>query len=183
MTRKISAYARRMRRAPDGGTFNGAEWINTFQRCRGYTDEPIPGAFNADGGQTITAARGAALRVRAAFDNIKTSQVPGDDTEPHDMLAHALGVAWLRAIDIAGTDASTNPMLPIIQAGTDAVLRMAERKRRLNVWGLDGPGITQVAEALDVYEEILMNSSPAQMAAAADKRATLLALRRLTPPR
>jgi len=184
MTRKLSTYARKMRRTATGGTFNGAEeWINTFQRCRGYPDEPIPGAFNADGGQTITAARGAALRVRAAFDNIKTSQVPGDDTEPHDMLAHALGVAWLRAIDIAGTDASTNPMLPIIQAGTDAVLRMAERKRRLNVWGLDGPGITQVAEALDVYEEILMNSSPAQMAAAADKRATLLALRRLTPPR
>ena len=65
--RKTSAYARRMRRAPDGGTFNGAEWLNTFQRCRNYTDEPIPGSFNADGGQTVTAARGAALRVRAAF--------------------------------------------------------------------------------------------------------------------
>jgi len=183
MTRKTSTYARRMRRQPDGGTFNGAEWLNTFQRCRGYTDEAIPGAFNADGGQTIAVARGAALRVRAAFDNIKTGQVPGDDTEPHDMLAHALGVAWLRAIDIAGPDASTNTMLPIIQAGTDAVLRMAERKRRLNVWGLDGPGLVQVAEALDVYDEILMNSSPAQMSAAADKRAQLLALRRLAPPR
>ena len=181
--RKTSAYARRMRRAPDGGTFNGAEWLNTFQRCRNYTDEPIPGSFNADGGQTVTAARGAALRVRAAFDNIKTGQVPGDDTEPHDMLAHALGVAWLRAIDIAGPDANQNPMLPLIKAGTEAVLRMAERKRRLNVWGLDGPGLTQVAEALDMYEEILMNSSPAQMAAAADKRATLLALRRIAPPR
>jgi hypothetical protein len=63
------------------------------------------------------------------------------------------------------------------------VLRLAERKRRLNVWGLDGPGIAQVADALDVYDEILMNSSPAQMSAAADKRAKLLALRRLAPPR
>ena len=178
MTRKLSAYARRMRRQPDGGTFNGAEWLNTFQRCRGYTDEAIPGAFNADGGQTITAARGAALRVRAAFDSIKAGQVPGEDTEPHDLLAHALGVAWLRAIDIAGDDANQNAMLPIIKAGTDAVLRMAERKRRLNVGGLDGPGLAQVADALDVYDEILMNSSPAQMSAAADKRAQLLALRR-----
>ena len=174
MTRKLSTYARKMRRTATGGTFNGAEWINTFQRCRGYTDETIPGAFNPDGGQTITAARGAALRVRAAFDSIKTGQVPGDDTEPHDMLAHALGVAWLRAIDIAGDDASQNPMLPLIKAGTDAVLRMSERKRRLNVWGLDGPGLTQVADALDVYDEILMNSSPAQMADAAEKRAKLL---------
>lgn len=183
MTRKTSPYARRMRRQPDGGTFNGAEWINAFQRCRGYTDEPIPGSFNADGGQTITAARGAALRVRAAFDNLKAGQVPSDDPEPHDLLAHALGVAWLRAIDIAGHDPTQNPMLPLIKAGTEAMLRMAERKRRLNVWGLDGPGISQVADALDVYDEILMASSPAQMSAAADKRTTLLALRRIEAPR
>lgn len=183
MTRKISTYARRMRRAPGGGTFNGAEWLNTFQRCRNYTDEPIPGSTCADGGQTITDAIGAALRVRAALDNLKAGQVPPTDTEPHELLAQALGVAWLRAIDIAGPDACKNPMLPLIKAGTDALLRMAEHKRRLNVWAPDGPGFAQVADALDVYDEILLNSSPAQMAAAADKRATLLALRRIAPPR
>lgn len=137
--------------------------------------------FNPDGGQTVTAARGAALRVRAAFDSIKTGSVDGSDSEPHDLLAHALGVAWLRALQIAGGDYAENPMLPILKDGIDAVQRMAERKHRLNVWGLDGPGITQVADALDVYDEILMNSSPAQMAAAADKRAQLLAVRRKLP--
>ena len=71
MIRKTSAYARKMRRQHERAQFNGAEWINTFQRCRGYTDEPIPGAWNPDGGQTVTAANGAALRVRAAFDVIK----------------------------------------------------------------------------------------------------------------
>lgn len=175
MTRKLSTYARKMRRRPELGVANGAEWLNAVQRCRPYTEsDPIPGTWLESGGETISAARKSALRVRAAFDGIKSGQVPGEDAEPHDLMAHALGVAWLRAIDIAGDDAIQNPMLSIIKAGTDAVLRMAERKRRLNVWGLDGPGLTQVADALDVYDEILMNSSPSQMADAAEKRAKLL---------
>ncbi len=172
--RKTSAYARKMRRQPERAQFNGAEWINTLQRCRGYTDEPIPGAFNADGGQTVTAANGAALRVRAAFDVIKTATVAPDDMEPHDLLTHAVGVAWLRAIEIAGHEPGKNPMLPILKLGTNAVQRLGERRRMTGAWGFDGPAIQQVADALDVYEEILMNSSPLQMANASRRREKLL---------
>ena len=172
--RKTSAYARKMRRQPERAQFNGAEWINTLQWCRGYTDEPIPGAFNPDGGQTVTAANGAALRVRAAFDVIKTATVAPDDMEPHDLLAHAVGIAWLRAIEIAGHEPGKNPMLPILKLGTNAVQRLGERRRRTGAWGLDGPAIQQVADALDVYDEILMNSSPLQMANASKKREQLL---------
>lgn len=172
--RKTSAYARKMRRQPERSQFNGAEWINTVQRCRGYTDEPIPGAWNPDGGQTVTAANGAALRVRAAFDVIKLAAVAPDDMEPHDLLAHAVGIAWLRAIEIAGHEPDKNPMLPILKLGTEAVQRLGERRRRAGVWGFDGPAIQQVSDALDVYEEILMNSSPLQMANASKKREQLL---------
>ena len=172
--RKTSAYARKMRRQPERAQFSGAEWINTFQRCRGYTDEPIPGAWNPDGGQTVTAANGAALRIRAAYDVIKTATVAPDDMEPHDLLAHAVGVAWLRAIDIAGHDTGKNPMLPILKLGADAIQRLGESRRRTGAWGFDGPAIQQVADALDVYEEILMKSSPLQMASASKKREQLL---------
>lgn len=176
MARKTSTYARKMRRQPERSGFNGAEWINTVQRCRAYTDEAIPGAWNPDGGQTMTAARGTALRVRAAYDAIKLGQVKPDDVEPHDLLAHALGVAWLRAIDIAGDDTADNPMLPILKAATEAVMRMTERRKRLNVWGFDGPGLLEVADGLAIYEEILFSSSPAQMVAATEKRTLLLGL-------
>ena len=164
--RKTSAYARKMRRQSDRAQFNGAEWINTLQRCRGYTDEPIPGAWNPDGGQTVTAANGAALRVRSAFDVIKSSSVAPDDTEPHDLLA--------RAIEIAGHDPGKNPMLPILKLGTEAIQRLGECRRRTGAWGFDGPSIQKVTDALDVYEEILMNSSPLQMANASRKREQLL---------
>lgn len=122
----------------------------------------------------MTAANGAALRVRAAFDVIKSATVAPDDMEPHDLLAHAVGISWLRAIEIAGHELDKNPMLPILKLGTDAVQRLGERRRRTGAWGFDGPAIQQVADALDVYEEILLNSSPLQMANASRRREKLM---------
>lgn len=177
MTRKVSAYARKMRRRADGGTYNGAQWLNTIQDCRAYTETaPIPGSYLPGGGVTASVVTTVALRVRAAFDALRHGQVAADDVLPHDTLAHALGVAWLRALDIAGDDPARNPMLPMLRAATEAVLRMGQRRRQVGRWGLDGPGLKAVADGLDVYEEILANSSPAQMAAAAARRLRLLAL-------
>lgn len=172
--RKLSAYARKQRRTPTGGQFNGAEWLNTFQRCRGYTDEPIPGAFNADGGQTITAARGAALRVRSAYDAMRTGQIAPDDSEPCDLLAHALGVAWLRGIEIAGPDVEANPMLRCLKPAVGAVKRIKARRTQSGKWGLDGPAISEILTGIEVYEEILMNSTPAQMEAVTLQRERIL---------
>lgn len=175
MTRKTSAYARKIRRQPHLGVVNGAEWLNAIQRSRPYdVAEPIPGTWLPGGGETRSAATLVALRVRAAFDRLRLGDVPPDDAAPHDILAHVLGVSWLRAIDIAGPDAARNPMLPVIQAGLDALRRAGERHGRLHAWGLDGLGIQHLAAALDVYDEILMHSSPAQMTAAADKRVRML---------
>lgn len=177
MTRKASAYARKIRRQPHLGIINGAEWLNAIQRVRPYdVDEAIPGTWLPDGGQTRDAATLVALRVRAAFDRLRLGEVPPDDAEPHDILAQVLGVSWLRALDIAGPDAARNPMVPIIQGGLDALRRTSERHARLHAWGLDGPAIQQLADALDVYDEILMKSSPAQMTAATDRRLRLLAI-------
>lgn len=178
MTRKTSAYARKMRRQPQGGTFNGAQWINTIQRCREYTSEPIPGSWLPGGGETASAAVGAALRVRSAYDSIKQGLISSGDFEPHDLLAHAMGVSWLRAIDIAGEDEDSNPMLPILRKATDALRRMADRAVKSGKWGFDGPGLLEVAEGIDLYEEILMASSPAQMTEATETRARILEAQR-----
>jgi hypothetical protein len=168
--RKISKYARRMRQQPDRALINGAEWINTIQRCRSYTEERIPGSWLPDGGATLDAAQTTALKVRSAYDSLRNGLVPPGDHEPNDLLAHAMGVSWLRAIEIAGEDPSQNPMLPILRSGTEAVRRMGERRRAIGKWGLDGEGIKALVDAIDVYEEILMNSSPAQMVLATDAR-------------
>ncbi len=45
MSRKTTAYARKIRRTGPG--FNGAAWMNTMERVRSYTSEPILHGFQA----------------------------------------------------------------------------------------------------------------------------------------
>jgi hypothetical protein len=166
--RKTTAYARKQRR--QGATYNGAEAFNTIQRCRAYTDEPVIG-MKVEG--TQTAATKAMLLVREAFIAIKHGTATNDGLD-FDVIAHALGVAWLRAVEIAGYEATSNPMLCVIQDANEAMRRTRDRFERLTRWGFDGPAIDEVGAGIELYETILQSSSPAQMTAAADQRAAIL---------
>ena len=164
--RKTTAYARKQRQL--GGVYNGAEAFNAIQRCRSYTDEPIPG-MKVEG--TQSAATGAMLKVRQAYGAMLDGSGTEDD---YDKLGHALGVSILRAIEIAGEDDFSNPMLPILKAATTAVRRSNDRYMRLKRWGFDGLAIDEVLAGVELYETILQASSPAQMTAAADQREAIL---------
>ena len=104
MSRKTTAYARKIRRTGPG--FNGAAWMNTMERCRPYTDEPI------------------------------------------------------------------------MLAANEALKRIRERHDRLGKWALDGPAVVELLAAVDVYQEILMASSPAQMSNAGKVRMDVIAGKR-----
>lgn len=173
--RKTSTYARkRLHHTPK---FNGVEWLNTIGRCRPYTAEPVPGSWLPG---TSTIADHVLAMARLSFERIKVGTTRPDNTEDHDMLAHILGVGMLRAIQIAGDDRTTNPMLPILDAATDAMRRLRERYESQHRWGWDGPALAEMADALDVYQTIIEASSPQQMADATDLRIEILK-RRATP--
>lgn len=160
---------------PYGATFNGGEWLNTIMLCRSYSSDPIPGSYLPSGGATEKAAKNCELRVLSAFDSLKKAQVSPDDYWPYDLLSEALGIAWIRAIEIAGE--KENPMLQILEPGIQALRRVSIRRKEKGAWGLDGPAIGQIELAIDVYLEILHKSSPAQMVAALNKRVQLLKLK------
>lgn len=160
--RKTSKYAQKLKRI--GNTYNAAEYLNVIQRCRPYTNEPIPGSW-LEG--TQSAATKAMLRVRESYVAFKDGKATGED---FDVIAHALGVAWIRAIDIAGVDAFTNTMLPIITTANEAMERSRTRFKKFGKWGFDGPAIDAVDYGIEVYETIISSSSPAQMTQAADRR-------------
>ena len=166
--RKTSTYARKQRLT--GATFNGAEWMNQIQRRRTYSDEPIPGSW-VEG--TQSAATKAMLLVRQAFESIKAGHASHDGRD-FDILCHALGVAWLRAIEIAGADDFDNPMLPIIQAANTAMERARARFLKLGKWGFDGPALDEVDAGVELYETILQASSPAQMTTVSEQRNAIL---------
>lgn len=97
--RKTSAYARKMARNPAMQTYNGAEFFNTLQRCRPYSNEPMPGSWT---GGTQQVAEGVLKNIRAALVQLKDGQVAPDDCEPFDLLAHAVGVALVRTHHTGG---------------------------------------------------------------------------------
>ena len=167
--RKTSTYANKQRQRNDG-TFNGAEWLNTIQRCRPYTEEPIIGSW-VDG--TQSAATKAQLLVRESFQSIKAGTADNDGRD-FDIICHALGVTWLRAIEIAGEDEFDNAMLPIIKTANTAMERCRSRFTTLGRWGFDGPALDEVDAGIELYETILQASSPAQMTAVSDQRNAIL---------
>lgn len=165
--RKSTTYARKRRMNP---IINAGEFLNAIERSRAYTDEEIPGGF---GGNTVTAANRAELLVRDAAHSLITHQRPLDPEHGFDVLAHAMGVATIRALQINPHEPS-NPALPILKEGTLALKRSIVRYRESNAWGMDAKGKTALADAVDVYAAILHASSPAQMAKATEERMKIL---------
>lgn len=162
--KKTTKFARK--RAHTGGAYNGVEWMNTINRVRPYDDEPLPGFFD-----TKDAASKSEVLVRVALQSLLDCTPPKDTEHAYDLLAHALGVTVIRALQIQPLD---NPMMPVLKAGTDAVKRAIERFEKTGAWGLDGPGRGDLVDAVDLYATVLHASSPAQMIKATDERMKIL---------
>ena len=171
--RKTSTYSIKRRQAT-GDYYNGAAWLATLQRCQPYSAEPVLGGLALP---TQSAADKAMIIMRDAFVTIKTGKADPHDSREFDLLALALGITYLRACDIAGTDSFDNPMLPIWSAGNEALRRCRDRYNKLHRWGFDGPALDELDAALELYETILQSSSPAQMDDASVRRLEILAAR------
>lgn len=174
MTRKTSAYARKMRRRQGGEVFNGAEWLNTIQRCSPYSTEAPIGSWLAG---TQPAADNMRRTVRNALDRLNAGQVQPADTDAFDTLAHAVGVALVRTDETPGdlspgSDKAT--AFEVLGLAKIALMAVKERWQRIHKWGATRIEQEALADAVDLYETILMNSSPAQMTEAAEARLRIL---------
>ena len=158
MTRKLSPYARKMRRSEAAQLYQGAAWLNTIQRCKPFA-EPIgewSGLAN-----TSTLATDAQLIVRGALDDLLHHKAQPDDTSAFDLLAHAIDVSHIRALQIKPGD--SNPLHSPLMAAKAALHEIRRRRERLGRWGLAGPERETLTEAIEIYEQIITLSSPEQM--------------------
>jgi hypothetical protein len=162
--RKTSEYARKRRVM---NTYNGAEWLNTITKCRPYDDQPLPGAIVKE--TSMEAAIRAVTNVRLGFAKIQNN--PEDGEYCFDLLAHATGVAKVRFAQIGGNECEP---VKIIDKADDALLKVRARYVKWGKWELLKSEVDAIAEALDLYEMALMNSSPAQMSDAVEIRQKLL---------
>lgn len=170
MSRKTSTYARK--RARQGLPSNARvptdrdreQWAQTVISSRDYTHESNRADFDR-----------IMANIRLQLERITSGAVPKDDVEPHDLLAHVIGITQIRLHDIGltGTDsdkAQAGTAIDELNQATRAIKCMRERWQRTGTWGLDGPGIMLVRYAIDTYEEVLSVSTPRQMELAQARR-------------
>jgi len=151
---------------PGGSSFNAAEWLNALTRCKPYTTEALPGAVAMSG--SYEAAEKSIINVRLAFEHIKSSNAEEID---FDRLAHATGVSKVRYVQIFGKSA---PMLLELNLADSALIRCKARYQRWGKWEFIGDDVQHIADALDLYETVLVSSSPKQMTIATDLRLEIL---------
>jgi hypothetical protein len=151
--RKTSTYARKMRRTDQ--TYNAAAWLNTLTKCRAYSDELLPGAIAKV--PSFEAIRAMIIETRMAFERIKSGY---GNSHSYDVLIVALGESKIRFAQIAGND---NPAVDVLDTADAALLRTRIRWEKTGVLGFDGPALSEIADGLDLFEEVATNSSPMQM--------------------
>jgi len=136
MSRKTTKFSRK--RQATGGTFDGGAFVTVLQKCRAYTEEPIPGTNIAG---TMSAATKSMLKVREGFIAIKNRTTAPDNTHDFELLTHALGVATIRACQIGGGDVTENRTLEDILSDLNSTLRSQGKVIKIasNDWGKNSP--------------------------------------------
>ena len=93
-------------------------------------------------------------KLHSAFSDLKAGST---DDDLFDRLATSINVGIVRAEQI--DELCVMPML----AMRDALIRCDEIRGKHGRYGFDGPGLQAMATGLEVYEEMVRNSTPQQM--------------------
>ena len=100
------------------------------------------------------------LPIRISFEALKTGK--GTERDWSD-LAAACNVTIVRSHDIGPE------CVAVAEAGSDALMRMWNRAQVHGVWAFDGPALAEVAQLVDLHEQIIRLSTPVQMMIAMGK--------------
>jgi hypothetical protein len=129
-----------------------------------YTADPMTmwRTLGLSNGQAFTEAEQMqlSLPVRIAFERVRTGVTqPGD----FDTLAAAANTAMVCAESISPF------VLHSCQAGQAALMRMLARHTAHGRWGLDGLGLQEVRDTVNVYEQLTALLTAGQLASALRK--------------
>lgn len=155
MSRKMSPYARqKLREQSKPGAVSEALMQKVcgldfmLARSKPFRNNPI---FNPD--TTL-------LPIRLALQGFLDRTMESEEYKAFDTLVCAVGEAKIRYLDIAGPDCEP---IKLLDKADDALKRAYERWKRSGEWGLDGPAIQALKDAIDLFEEVFLASSPNQM--------------------
>lgn len=159
--RKTSLYMRkRLAQINPDGCLVKKHPMAVLRECRQFNDEL----------GTDANAKDAMGMVFAAFDRMCSGV--STETDDFDCLAHAVGVTEVRAVDIAGI--GSNPILDAIKPANEALQKCKNRYLKWGKFEVLEQEVKSIREALDLYEMVLLESSPRQMADATTMRMKML---------
>jgi len=155
MTKKISPYARKRLRE-----INSKEKLTEKIMDQMCGLSRVVARSQPFAGNPIYKAEKLLVPVRTALQKLLDRTMDGKDTMAFDTLICAVGHAKIRYLDIGGEH---NQAMPILEKADQALMRAHNRWHATGEFGLDGPGRQEIADAIDLYEQVLLASSPNQM--------------------
>lgn len=155
MTKKLSPYAKKRMRETNTPEKMTARIMDQMCGLDRLVARSQPWA-----GNKIFKAERLLVPVRTALQKLLDHTIDGGDTRSFDMLVCAVGHAKIRYLEIGGEN---NVAMPILEKADQALLRAHYRWQKGGTFGLDGPGRQEIADAIDLYEQVFLASSPNQM--------------------
>lgn len=157
--RKTSKYARKKARQavkPDS-------WLKKIQDNKPYSSESLYGET-----PSITKAKAAVTLVRYAYTRIDNRISPADRQEDYELLAHAVVISQIRTYDSVGDGAKE--VMDILNEAVGALEGVADTWRATKQWAMTGQQALAILDAVDIYEQIVMSSTPHEMEKAQTSR-------------
>lgn len=149
--RKTSTYSRKRRNQAPRDL-----WLTKIKDNKPYSNESLFGEE-----ATIDRANRSLNLVKSAFSRIDNRVSAPDKQEDFELLAHAVTVAQIRTYDIGG-EGSWEVMVRLNNA-IAALDRLAVYWKTHKTWSVPGSDAEILQDAIDIYEQILLSSTPYEM--------------------
>lgn len=138
---------------------NTAQRVASTAKRRRWAADPLSALRVLAMGTSLTPEEALQINlpVRIAYERLRNgAAIEGD----FDTVAGAVNVSLVCAESI-------NPFVEMTCiAGRDALVRMKNRHDRLGGWGFDGPGLHEVLDVIEVYEQLTQLLGAGQLKAA-----------------
>ena len=158
MSRKTNVRARKLLAKMRAGYDPDLERARMMSSVDGVVARSLP--FR---GNPIFKSDPILIPIRVALQGMLDRSLTTDGKHAFDVLACCVGEAKIRYFEIGGAE---NTAMVLLEKADQALKRTHERWERTKEWGLDGLAIQELKDAVSLFEEVLMASSPNQMIAA-----------------
>lgn len=144
--------------------------------CRPRDAGPMPGDLSDLAGYALEVQTRSINNVRAA--QLRLLEQTTDSPEDAMILDEAMGITAVRAVEIAGPNAESNPLLSAIHAGQRALQSVAKRWDKWDRWEMLQAEADAIDYAIGLYVDVMENSSPQQMEDAMGTRRRMIEMAR-----